>query len=40
MIDFTGSNEIIERYFDYEAYHRDCGFDVSEASNGVILGDW
>lgn len=40
MLDFTGSNEIIERYFDYEAYHRDCGFDVSEASNGVILGDW
>ena len=40
MLDFTGSNEMIERYFDYETYHRDCGFDVSEASNGVILGDW
>jgi antirestriction protein len=37
LIDFTGSNEIIERYFDYEAYHRDCMFDAYEASNGVVL---
>ena len=34
-----GSNEFLERYFDYEAYHRDCDFDIYEASNGVcILG--
>ena len=34
-----GNNELLERYFDYEAYHRDCDFDIYEASNGVcILG--
>lgn len=22
-------------YFDYEAYHRDCDFDITEASNGI-----
>lgn len=34
-----GENEILERYFDYDAYHRDCDFDIYEASNGVcILG--
>ena len=34
-----GNNELLERYFDYEAYHRDCDYDVYEASNGVcILG--
>lgn len=34
-----GGNELFERYFDYEAYHRDCDFDIYEASNGVcILG--
>ena len=38
-IDFSGCNEILERYFDFEAYHRDCDFDIYEASNGVcILG--
>lgn len=37
-IDFNG-NELMERYFDWVAYHRDCDFDVYEASNGVcILG--
>lgn len=37
-IDF-GGNELMERYFDYDAYHRDCDFDIYEASNGVcILG--
>ena len=35
---FNG-NEMLERYFDYEAFHRDCDFDIFEASNGVcILG--
>lgn len=38
LLDFRG-NDILERYFDYDAYHRDCDFDVYEASNGVcILG--
>jgi hypothetical protein len=37
-IDF-GNNGFLERYFDYEAFHRDCDFDIFEASNGVcILG--
>ena len=39
ILDFSGCNEILERYFDFEAYHRDCDFDIYEASNGVcILG--
>lgn len=38
-INFNGCNELIERYFDYNAFHRDCDFDIYEASNGVcILG--
>jgi hypothetical protein len=38
LLDFNG-NEMLERYFDYAAYHRDCDFDIYEASNGVcILG--
>lgn len=38
LIDF-GGNEMFERYFDYDAYHRDCDFDIYEASNGIcILG--
>jgi hypothetical protein len=38
-IDFSGCNELLERYFDYDAFHRDCDFDIYEASNGVcILG--
>lgn len=36
-LDFSGCNEILERYFDFEAYHRDCAFDVSEMSNGVVI---
>jgi hypothetical protein len=35
-IDF-GGNELMERYFDYDAYHRDCDFDIYEASNGVCI---
>lgn len=35
-IDFKG-NDILERYFDYEAYHRDCMFDAYEAGNGVVI---
>lgn len=36
-LDF-GNNEILERYFDYESYHRDCDFDIYEARNGVCIG--
>ncbi len=32
-----GNNELLERYFDYKAYYRDCDFDVFEASNGVCI---
>ena len=35
-IDF-GGNEMMERYFDYDAFHRDCDFDIYEASNGVCI---
>lgn len=35
-VDF-GGNDFLERYFDYEAYHRDCSFDVMEMSNGVVI---
>lgn len=37
LLDFNGCNELLERYFDYDAYHRDCMFDAYEASNGVVL---
>lgn len=36
ILDFNG-NEMLERYFDYDAYHRDCDFDIYEASNGVCI---
>ena len=32
-----GNNEFLERYFDFEAYHRDCDFDIFQASNGVCI---
>lgn len=35
-IDFNG-NDFLERYFNYEAYHRDCMYDVYEAENGVVI---
>lgn len=35
-IDF-GNNDLMERYFDWGAYHRDCDFDIYEASNGVCI---
>ena len=37
---FPKDNDLLERYFDYDAFHRDCAFDVSEASNGVIIANW
>ena len=39
-IEFPKGYGYLERYFDYDSFHRDCWFDVSEAPNGVILGDW
>ena len=36
-LEFEGKNELLERYFDFEAYHRDCDFDIFEASNGVCI---
>ena len=35
-IEFNG-NDLLARYFDYEAFHRDCDFDIFEASNGVCI---
>lgn len=32
-----GVPEMLTRYFDYDAYHCDCAFDVYEASNGVCI---
>lgn len=37
LVDFSGCSEFISRYFDYEAYHRDCMMDAYEASNGVVI---
>ena len=36
-IDFSGCSNLLERYFDYVAFHRDCDFDIFEASNGVCV---
>lgn len=36
-INFNGCDELIERYFDYDAFHRDCDYDIYEASNGVCI---
>lgn len=37
---FPKDNTTLERYFDYEAFHRDCDYDITEASNWVVLGNW
>lgn len=34
---FFDGNALMERYFDYDAYHRDCDFDIYEAENGVCI---
>lgn len=36
LVDF-GGNTMLETYFDWDAYHRDCDFDIYEASNGVCI---
>ena len=30
-------NSMLARYFDWDAFHRDCDFDIYEASNGVCI---
>lgn len=40
LLSFADSNSVEARYFDYDAYHRDCEYDVTEASNGVVIADW
>lgn len=35
--ELAGVPDTISRYFDYESYHRDCDFDMSEMSNGVVI---
>lgn len=37
LIEIDCNNDFLFRYFDYEAYHRDCDFDISEMSNGVCI---
>lgn len=39
LIDFRGSDETLQRYFDYEAYHNDCDYDITEASNWVVIAN-
>ena len=36
LLEFNG-RDWVERYFDYDAYHRDCMYDAYEAENGVII---
>lgn len=36
-IEGLNDNSLLARYFDYDAYHRDCDFDIYEASNGVCI---
>ena len=37
---FTDPNSVEARYFDYDAFHRDCEYDVTEASNWVVLANY
>lgn len=39
-LEFPRWNDLLERYFDYDAFHRDCDFDVSEAYNWVVFLDY
>lgn len=39
LIDFRWCDEILERYFDYDSYHDDCDYDVTEASNGIVIAN-
>lgn len=37
---FSNPNSVEARYFDYDAYHRDCEYDVTEASNWVVIANY
>lgn len=37
---FSNPNSVEARYFDYDAYHRDCEYDVTEASNWVVIANF
>lgn len=39
-IEFPKGYDYLETYFDYDAFHRDCEYDVTEASNWVVLWNW
>ena len=39
LIEFW-NNEMLERYFDFESYHDDCDYDITEASNWVVIWNW
>lgn len=38
-IEFPKGYDYLERYFDYDAFHRDCEYDVSEASNWIVIAN-
>ena len=38
LIDFWNS-ELLSRYFDYDSFHNDCDYDVTETSNWIVLGN-
>lgn len=40
LLEFPRGYEHLERYFDFDAYHRDCEYDVQEASNWVVVAEW
>lgn len=40
LLEFPRGDTIYERYFDYDAYHRDCEYDVEEASNWRVISNW
>lgn len=40
LLCFPKDDSIYERYFDYDAYHRDCEYDVEEASNWRVIANW
>ena len=40
LLEFPRGDSVLERYFDYDAYHRDCEYDVEEASNWVVIANW
>lgn len=35
--ELQAASSIVMRYFDYDAYHRDCDFDIVEMPNGVCI---